>query len=173
MILTTGFMHFYFTGNKPYSCSRYWTGTSLQPRLMRGKRHHYPRLHATMSDKGVATLGSKIRFSCFWKHPPPPPFPQNNVDFSISSIAQTTAPTQHWIDGPGAGGIRGLTLDANKLEQMLKYRKSSFLKSVSTTFVAHCSSRPIPGILKSPLNYHNYDVIFIVIIVIIIIFFFC
>ena len=27
--------------------------------------------------------------------------PQNNVDFSISSTAQTTAPTQHWIGGPG------------------------------------------------------------------------
>ena len=32
-----------------------------------------------------------------------------------------------------------LTLEANKIEQMLKYRKGSFPKSVSTTFVAHCS----------------------------------
>ena len=39
----------------------------------------------------------------------------------------------------GAGGIRELTLEANKIEQMLKYRKASFPKSVSTTFVAHCS----------------------------------
>ena len=39
----------------------------------------------------------------------------------------------------GAGGIRDLTLDANKLEQMLKYRKASFPKRVSNTFVAHCS----------------------------------
>ena len=42
--------------------------------------------------------------------------------------------TLHW----GAGDIRGLTLDANKIEQMLKYQKVSFPKSVSTTFVAHC-----------------------------------
>ena len=38
----------------------------------------------------------------------------------------------------GPGGIRELTLDANKLEQVLKYRKVSFAESVSTTFVAHC-----------------------------------
>ena len=43
----------------------------------------------------------------------------------------------------GAGGIRELTLEANKIEQMLKYRKASFPKSVSTTFVAHCSSEPV------------------------------
>ena len=29
------------------------------------------------------------------------PSPPNNVDFSISSTAQTTASTQHWIGGPG------------------------------------------------------------------------
>ena len=38
----------------------------------------------------------------------------------------------------GAGGIRELTPEANKIEQMLKYRKASFPKSVSTAFVAHC-----------------------------------
>ena len=40
----------------------------------------------------------------------------------------------------GAGGIRELTLEANKIEQMLKYQKASFPKSVSTAFVAHCRS---------------------------------
>ena len=30
-------------------------------------------------------------------------------------------------------------LDANKIEQLLKYRKASFPKSVSTTFLAHCT----------------------------------
>ena len=56
----------------------------------------------------------------------------------------------------GAGGIRELTIDANKLEQGLKYRKESFPKSVSTTFVAHCSlliqsklvSWPNTGLIK-------------------------
>ena len=48
----------------------------------------------TMGDKSVETLDSKIRFLSVWV-----PFsslcPQSNVDFSISSTAQTTAPTQH------------------------------------------------------------------------------
>ena len=56
----------------------------------------------------------------------------------MSSTAQTTAPTLCDIE-LGGRGIRESTLDANKKEQMLKYRKASFSKSVSTTFVAHCS----------------------------------
>ena len=36
----------------------------------------------------------------------------------------------------GGGGTRELTLDANKIGQVLQYRKVSFSKSVSTTFVA-------------------------------------
>ena len=40
----------------------------------------------------------------------------------------------------GAGGTRELTLHANKIvQQLLNYRKASLPKSVSTTFVAHCS----------------------------------
>ena len=39
----------------------------------------------------------------------------------------------------GDRGIRELTLEVNKTEQMLKYRKAQFPKSASTTFVAHCS----------------------------------
>ena len=38
----------------------------------------------------------------------------------------------------GARGIRELTIDANKIGEILKYRKASFPKSVSTSFVAHC-----------------------------------
>ena len=92
-----------------------------------------------MGDKSVETLCNKhfaikLNFWASWSHFPPSP--QNNVDFSISSTTQTTAPTQHWIGG--AGGIRELTLEANKIEQMLKYRKASFPKIVSTTFVANC-----------------------------------
>ena len=50
----------------------------------------------------VETLGSKIRVE---RHGHIfPPFPQNNVDFSISLTAQTTAPTQHRIGGPGILG---------------------------------------------------------------------
>ena len=59
---------------------------------------HLSLVKATMSDQSVETLGSKIRFSAFWKHFPS--FPQNHVDFSISSTAQNTAPTRHLVHGP-------------------------------------------------------------------------
>ena len=53
-----------------------------------------------MGVKGVETLGSEIRSSSvldiFFSL-----LPRNNVDITISSTAQTTAPTQHWIEGPG------------------------------------------------------------------------
>ena len=56
--------------------------------------YHLLTRQTTMGDKSVETLGSQIRFlSVFVTFPPPPPSPQNNVDFSISSTAQTTAPT--------------------------------------------------------------------------------
>ena len=50
---------------------------------------------------------------------------------------QFTLSTQ-WACTQAVGGIRELTLEATKIEQMLKYRKASFPKSVSTSFVAHC-----------------------------------
>ena len=53
----------------------------------------------------------------------------------------------------GAGGIRELTLQANEIEQMLKYRKASFPKSVSTAFVAHCSLGTIKLMLCSTRSY--------------------
>ena len=52
-----------------------------------------------MGDKSVETLSNKIEFLSILVTFSP--LPQNNVDFSISSTAQTTAPTQHWIGGPG------------------------------------------------------------------------
>ena len=94
-------------------------------------------LFQTMSDKSIETLGSKIRFSAFWKHFPP--FPKNKVDFFV--FFDCTDYSAHATLNWGTGGIRDLTLDANKLERMIKYRKSYFPKSVSTTFVAHCSHR--------------------------------
>ena len=88
-----------------------------------------------MSDKSVETLGNKIRFSAFWKHFPPFPPKQCWFFYFFDCTDHSAYTTLNW----GAGGIRDLTLDANKIEQMLKYRKSSFRKSVSTTFFAHCS----------------------------------
>ena len=56
-------------------------------------------------------------------------------------------------------GIRGLTLDASisKIEQMLmlKYRKVSFPKSVSTSFVAHCSQEQCL-LLQLTLNFYRH-----------------
>ena len=97
------------------------------------------RGRTAMSDKRVETLGSKIRFSAFWKHsPPPPPFLKTMLIFLLLRLQRLqrlqTYTTLNW----GAGDIRDLTLDANKIEQMLKYRKSSFPKCLSTTVVAHC-----------------------------------
>ena len=73
-------------------------------------------IQTTMGDKS-----SKIQFTSvldtFF------PFPPNNADFSISSITQTEAPTQHWTGG--AEGIREIMLDANKIEQMHLFLKVS------------------------------------------------
>ena len=92
-----------------------------------------------MRDKSVETLGSKIRFLSVLVTFSPLPPKTMLIFFSISLTVQTTAPAQHWIGG--GGGIRELTLDANKMEQMLKYREASFPLSVSTTFVALGSLR--------------------------------
>ena len=88
-----------------------------------------------MGDKSVETLGSKIRFSgASWTHFPPSP-----QTMLICLFLRLHRPQHLHNIELGAGGIRELTLDANKTEQMLKYRKASFPKSVSTTFVVHCS----------------------------------
>ena len=64
-----------------------------------------------------------------------PFFPKQCVFFYFFECTDHSAyTTLNW----GAGGIRELTLDANKLEQVLNYRKASFPKSVCTTLVAHC-----------------------------------
>ena len=93
-------------------------------------------IKTTMGEKSVETLGSKIRFSAFWKHFPPFPQKQCWFFYFFDCADYSAYTTSNW----GAGGIRDLTLDANKPERILKYQKSSFPKSVSTltTFVAHC-----------------------------------
>lgn len=86
---------------------------------------HFVFVQLSMGDNwSIATLGSKIRFLSVLDTFSP--IPSSNVDFSNSSTAQTTVPTQHWIGA--AGGVRELTLDANIIEQMLKYRKACFPK---------------------------------------------
>ena len=100
-----------------------------------------------MSDKSVETLDSKIRFSAFWKDIPPPLSPKTIFIFLFLLLQRLQR--LHNIE-LGGRGIRDLTLDANKLEQMLKYRKSSFPKSVSTTFVAYCSFLAFEAISNKP-----------------------
>ena len=80
-----------------------------------------------MSDKSVETLGSKTQFSVSWKHFPPLPLsPKTMLIFLFFRLHRPQC--LHNIEWGGGGGIRDLTLDANKIEQMLKYRKSSFPK---------------------------------------------
>ena len=87
-----------------------------------------------MGDKSVETLGSKIRFwSVLVAFSPLPP-----KTMLIFLFVRLHRPQRLHNIELGAGGIRELTLDANKIEEMLNYRKASFFKSVSTTFAAHC-----------------------------------
>ena len=88
-----------------------------------------------MGDKSVETLCNKIEFLSILVTFPPFPPKQCWFFYFFNCTDHSTYTTLNW----GAGGIRELTLEANKIEQLLKYRKASFPKSVSTTFVAHCS----------------------------------
>ena len=60
---------------------------------------------ATMGNKSVETLGSKNRFRRVLVTFSPLP-PKTMLIFVISSIAQTTAPSQHWIGGPGVSEMQ-------------------------------------------------------------------
>ena len=87
-----------------------------------------------MGDKNVETLCNKIEFLSILVTFPPFP-PKQCWFFCFFDCTDHSAyTTLNW----GAGGIRELTLEVNEIEQMLKYRKASFPKSVSTAFVAHC-----------------------------------
>jgi len=83
-----------------------------------------------MDDKSVETLGSKIRFSSVLETFSSLP-PKQCWFFYVLGSTYTTL---NW-----GTGVSELTLDANKIEQVLQYRQASFSKSVSTAFVAHCS----------------------------------
>ena len=79
----------------------------------------------SMSDKSVETLGTKIDSRASWKHPPSPPPPKQCWFFYFFDCTENSAHTTlNW----GVEGIRELTLDANSVKQVLKYRKASFLK---------------------------------------------
>ena len=99
----------------------------------------------TMDDKSVETLSNKIEFLSILVTFSPFPPKQCWFFYFFDCTDHSTYSTLNW----GAGGIRELTLEANKIEQMLKYRKASFPKSVSTTFVAHCSFFMVPLTVSS------------------------
>ena len=84
--------------------------------------------------KVLRHLVVKFDFWAFSSHFPPFPPKQCWFFYFFDCTGHSAYTTLNW----GAGGIRELTLNANKVEKMLKYRKAWFPKSVSTTFVAHC-----------------------------------
>ena len=74
----------------------------------------------TMGDKSVETLGSKIRFlSVFVTFPPLPP-----KTMLIFLFLRLHRPQRLHNIELGGRGIREITLDANKVEKVLKYRKA-------------------------------------------------
>ena len=73
------------------------------------------RNETTMGDKRVETLGNKINFQVSWTHFPP-------FFYFFDFLDHSAYTTLNW----GAGGIRELTLDANKLEQVLNVAYYSF-----------------------------------------------
>ena len=88
----------------------------------------------TMGDKSVETLCNKIEFLSILVTFPPFPPKQCWFFYFFDCTDHSAYTTLNW----GTGGIRELMLEANKIEQMLNYRKASFPTSFSTTFVAHC-----------------------------------
>jgi len=110
------------------------------------------RFVPTMGDKSVETLDSKIRFSSILDTCPPlPPSPKQCWFFYfLDCTDHSTNTTLNW----GAGSIRESMLDANNKEQVLKYQNASFPKSVSTTFVAHCSLQS--AFCTERLNSHSF-----------------
>ena len=85
--------------------------------------------------KVLRHLAVKFDFQASWNISPLPPLP-NNVGFLF--LRQHRLQHLHNIE-LGAGGIRKLTLNANKIEHLLQYQKVPFSKSVSTSFVTHYS----------------------------------
>ena len=109
-----------------------------------------------MGDKSVETLYSETRFSSVLDtfplpSRPPSPFPPKQCWFFyfVNCTDHSVYTALNW----GAGGIRKLTLDAIKIEQMLKYRKAFFVpKRVSTTFVTHCGYSKLQSTPNSAMN---------------------
>ena len=104
--------------HRPHSYSRQETGT-------------------TIGDKSVETLGSKIRFLSAWSHFLP--LPQKKM--LIFLFLRLHRP-QH-LHNIELGGQVYQRINARwKYNRtiLLEYQKTSFHKSVSTTFVAHCKS---------------------------------
>ena len=99
----------------------------------------------TMGDKSVETLCNKIEFLSILVTFPPFPPKQCWFFHFFHCTDHSAYTTLNW----GAGGIRELTLEANKIEQMLKYRKASFPKSVST------ASSPIVATIWKKLRWKS------------------
>ena len=121
--------------------------------LILRKAFNYNLASSYDGDKSVETRDIKFRFlSVLVTFPPPPPFPPKQCWFFYLFYCTDQSAFTTLIWGGGGRGIRELTLDVNKIEQMLKNRKASFPKSVSTTFAAHCSLGTVVHRLKVHLT---------------------
>ena len=89
----------------------------------------------TIGDKVVRHLAVNSIFECLGHITPFSAPKQCRFFYFFDCTDHSAYTTLNW----GAGGFRELTLDANKVKQMFKYREESFSKSVSTTFVAQCN----------------------------------
>ena len=111
------------------SRSQIWSFKKCERFSWNWSSHIVKEFITTMGDKSVKIWFLSVLISF-------PPFPPKQCWFLhfFDCTDHSTYTILNW----GAVGIRELTLDATKIEQMLKYRKASFPKSVSTSFVAHC-----------------------------------
>ena len=76
-----------------------------------------------MGDKSVETRGSKVDFGASWSHLPP----SLKIKLIFLFLRLHRPQRLHNIEF-GAGGIRELTLDANKIKQTLSIEKRHFLR---------------------------------------------
>ena len=85
--------------------------------------------------------------------PAPLPLPSTKTVLIFLFLRQRRSQHLHNTE-LGGGSIRELTLDANKIEQVLQCRKVSFSVSVSTTFVVHysCKNRENHFVTSLELN---------------------
>ena len=90
-------------------------------------------LQTMLGEKSIGTLGSKIRFLSVLVTFSP----LSSKTMLIFLFLRLHRPQRLHNIELGAGGIGELMLDANKIEQILKYRKASVVKGVLIGSISH------------------------------------